>query len=166
MRHWKGWDAVNCPNESKLTQSWGEKWTRAKPTLTHPWLKNTLCGDNFRAHVPISTFSNHSSYLEWEVGRDEMLWNSTINPNILHLGVKHKALEPKSSPPTTQKSGCGDGCGWWIQISSLQKHSLYLQWEVGRVGMLWTSWYNQNILHLGVKRRELEPKSSPPTTQK
>ena len=36
MRHWKGWDAVNCPNESKLTQSWGEKWTRAKPTLTPP----------------------------------------------------------------------------------------------------------------------------------
>ena len=36
MRHWKGWDAVNCPNQSKLTQSWCEKWARAKPTLTPP----------------------------------------------------------------------------------------------------------------------------------
>ena len=36
VREWKGWDAVNCPNQSKLTQSWCEKWTRAKPTLTPP----------------------------------------------------------------------------------------------------------------------------------
>ena len=36
MRHWKGWDAVNCPNLSKLTQSWCDKWTRAKPTMTPP----------------------------------------------------------------------------------------------------------------------------------
>ena len=26
-------DALNCPTQSKLTQSWGEKWTRAKPTF-------------------------------------------------------------------------------------------------------------------------------------
>ena len=36
MRYWKGWDAVNCPNQSKHTESWGEKWRRAKPTLTPP----------------------------------------------------------------------------------------------------------------------------------
>ena len=34
MRHWKGWDDVNCQNQSKLTQAWCKKWTRAKPTLT------------------------------------------------------------------------------------------------------------------------------------
>ena len=36
VREWKGWGAVNCPNQSKLTQSWYEKWTRAKPFLTPP----------------------------------------------------------------------------------------------------------------------------------
>ena len=36
VREWKGWDAVICSNKSKLTQSWCEKWTRAKPTLTPP----------------------------------------------------------------------------------------------------------------------------------
>ena len=34
MRHWKGWDAGNRPNQSTLTQSWCEKWTRVQPTLT------------------------------------------------------------------------------------------------------------------------------------
>ena len=36
VRHWKGWADVNGPNQSKLTQSWCEKQTRAKPTLTPP----------------------------------------------------------------------------------------------------------------------------------
>ena len=36
VREWKGWDAVNCTNQSKLTQCWCEKWTRARPTLTPP----------------------------------------------------------------------------------------------------------------------------------
>ena len=37
VREWKGWDAVNCPNQqSKLTQSWCEKWNTGKTTLTHP----------------------------------------------------------------------------------------------------------------------------------
>ena len=36
MRHWKGWADVNGPNQSKLTQSWCESQTRAKPTLTPP----------------------------------------------------------------------------------------------------------------------------------
>ena len=36
MRHWKGWDAVNYPNQSELTQSWCEKCARAKSTLTPP----------------------------------------------------------------------------------------------------------------------------------
>ena len=35
-RDWMSLDAVNCRNQSKLTQSWCEKWTRAKPTLTPP----------------------------------------------------------------------------------------------------------------------------------
>ena len=31
--YWKGLDAVNCPNQSKLTQSQGEKWKTGKSTL-------------------------------------------------------------------------------------------------------------------------------------
>ena len=35
MRYWKGWDAVNCPNQSNLTQSSFEKvGISEKPTLT------------------------------------------------------------------------------------------------------------------------------------
>ena len=126
MRHWEGWDAVNCLNQSKITQSWCQKkWISAKPTLTPPapqkhvvvtiiehiyqpqssptihytcnekleglrccellgpiqthtileWkvdeckanfdptrTSKTRCGDHYRAHIPITTFSNHSSY--------------------------------------------------------------------------------------------------------
>ena len=37
VRHWKGWADVNAgPNQSQLTQSWCEKQTRVKPTLTPP----------------------------------------------------------------------------------------------------------------------------------
>ena len=39
MRHWKGWDAVNCPNQSAYTQSGFEKWVWVwanKPTFTPP----------------------------------------------------------------------------------------------------------------------------------
>ena len=54
----------------------------------------THCGHHFRAHIPISTFSNHSLDLQWEIGRDGMLWNSWINANLLHLGVKRRGLEP------------------------------------------------------------------------
>ena len=26
FRHWKGWDAVNCPNKLAVTKSWCQKW--------------------------------------------------------------------------------------------------------------------------------------------
>ena len=43
MRHREGWDSLKCPNHTKLTQSWYEKWASAKPSLTPPpLLKNTL----------------------------------------------------------------------------------------------------------------------------
>ena len=62
-RELKGWDAVNRPNQSKLTQSCCEKWNAGKPTLTPPVSEITRCGDHYRAYVPISIFSNHSLYL-------------------------------------------------------------------------------------------------------
>ena len=36
IRYWKGRDAVNCPNQSKLTQSRCQNWKTGKPTLTPP----------------------------------------------------------------------------------------------------------------------------------
>ena len=154
MRYWKGWDAVNCPNQSKHTESWGEKWRGAKPTLTPPVTGKKRCGYHFRAHTAISTISNHSSYLKWDVGRVEMLWDSWIYPKTHNLGMKRRGLEPKSSPPTTQKPGCGDGYTCLIQISTLLNHPLQLQWDIERVEMLWIAPISPNTLNLVVESGE------------
>ena len=139
--------------ESVQTHSilmWKVEEGQARFVPTRDW--KTCCDDHFRAHIPISTFSNHSLYLWWEVGRVKLVWNSLINPNILRLRCEtRRSLMPKSSPPMTQKPGCGDGCGWWIQISSLQNHSLYLQWDIERVEMLWMASISPNSRNLGVK---------------
>ena len=68
-----------------------------------------------------------------------------------YFGVERRVLEPKLSPPTSRKPGCGDGCGWWIQISSLQNHSLYSQWDIGRVELMWIARISPNSLNLDVK---------------
>ena len=73
------------------------------------------CGDHFCAHIPISTMSNHSLYLWREIGRVEMLWNGWISLYRLYLGMKCRGHAPKFSSPVTQKPGCDDGCGGWIQ---------------------------------------------------
>ena len=36
IRYWKGQDAMNCPHQSKLTESWCERWKTGKPTLDQP----------------------------------------------------------------------------------------------------------------------------------
>ena len=92
-----------------------------------------------------------------------MLWYSRFNPNILHLGVERKVLESKQlSPPLTQKPECGDGCGWQIQISTLHNHSIYLQWGIGRVEMLWIAQISPNSLSLGVRSGRGLSKLCPP----
>ena len=97
---------------------------RAKFVPSQSW--KIGCGDHFSAHIPISTMSNHSSYQWREIGRVEMLWNVWISLHTLNVGVKHRGLVPKLSPPVTQKPGCGDGYTWWIPISTFSNHSLYL----------------------------------------
>ena len=72
--------------ESVQTHSilmWKVEEGQARFVPTRDW--KTCCDDHFRAHIPISTFSNHSLYLWWEVGRVKLVWNSLINPNILRL---------------------------------------------------------------------------------
>ena len=76
------------------------------------------CDNNFCAHIPISTMSNHSLYLCREIGRVEMMWNGWISLYMLYLGMKCRGHAPKISSPLTQKPGCGDGCGGWIPIST------------------------------------------------
>ena len=34
MIHWNGWDAVNSLNQSKITQSWCEKWNIAQTNFS------------------------------------------------------------------------------------------------------------------------------------
>ena len=81
-----------------------------------------------------------------------MLWNSWINPNIVHLGMKRiVGLSRNYHHPWLKSQGVVMVCGWWIQISSLQNHSLYIQWDIQRVEMLWTAPINPNSLNLGVK---------------
>ena len=58
--------------------AWKVERGKANFDPTRDW--KTRCGDHFWAHAPIATFSNHSLYIWWEVGRVEMLWNSWINP--------------------------------------------------------------------------------------
>ena len=98
---------------------------QARPTLTQPRLK-THHGDHFRAHIPISTFSNHSLYILWEIERVELMWIVWINPIMLNLAVKRRGMEPKLSPPATQKPWYGDGYTEWIQISTIAQPFIIL----------------------------------------
>ena len=45
--------------------------------------------------------------------------------NTLNSALKSRGLGPKLSPSMTPKSWSGDGCGEWIPISALSKHSSY-----------------------------------------
>ena len=127
IRYWKGWDAVNCPNQSKLTQSWCQKWKTGKPTLTPPVTEK---------HVMVTTLEpTHQSqpspsihYTYWEVKRVHMLWYSSINPKHTQYWCEmYRVLAlVKLVPPMTQKPGCGDGYTRWTEIWTLSNHSLYL----------------------------------------
>ena len=83
------------------------------------------CSKHFRAHAPIWTMYNHSLYLWWEIGWVELIWNGWISLYMSNLGVKHRDPEPKFSPLVSQKSGCSDGCGGWILLSTLFDHLIY-----------------------------------------
>ena len=228
VREWKGWDAVKCPNQSKLTQSWWESWIRAKPTLTPPVTEThvvvTIIEHIYQSQYSPTIHYTHDETLEglrcceilesiqtysilvWNVGywsrnRHHPLLNSqgvalVVDDEFksqpcktIHYthGERMEGLRccemPKSvqthsilvgelntgqayfDPTRDWNSRCGDHYRAHIPISIFSNHSLYSWWDIGRVEMLWNSWINPNILHLGVKRRVLEPKSSPPTTQ-
>ena len=108
--HWKGWDLRCCellgPIQTHTILA--KKVDKCKANFDPIRTSTTHRDDHSRAHIPISTFFKHSSYLWWEIGRVEMLWNSWINPNILHLGLKPRVLEPKEIV-TTHDSKVGVG---------------------------------------------------------
>ena len=98
---------------------------QAKFVPTHD--QKTGCGGHFRAHPPISTSSNQSLYLWWEIGRVKLIWNGWISLYTHNLGVKRIRTPSQNfhHHPSTQKLGCGDGCGGWIPISTMSNHSTY-----------------------------------------
>ena len=89
VRKRNGWDAVNCPNVSKPTQSWCERWTTAKPTLTPPVTEThvvvTIIEHTYQSHSSPTIHHMHNVNLEglrcYEIVE-------SINPNKLHLCVK------------------------------------------------------------------------------
>ena len=94
-----------------------------------------------------------------------MLWNARISPNSLNLSVKVDKGQVNFDPTRDWRTLCGDHFTAHAAISTMSNHSLYLWQKVGRVEMLWYSWINPNIHHLGVKWRVLELILSPPRTQ-
>ena len=103
MRDWKGWDAVNCLNQSEDTQSAGAKSGYGPSQIcTHLWL-GIGCGDHCRAHIPISTIPyTYNERLEgssWcEMAKSVctcsiMVWNvGTGSWNFHHLQLKSRGV--------------------------------------------------------------------------
>ena len=124
MRHWKGWDAVNCPNEYKLTQSWGEKGTRAKPTLTPPVTEKHVVVtilEPTQQSPPSPTI--HYTYNKILEGLKCCEMTESVCTHSM-LVWKDGGLLPKFSPSAAQKPQCCVG-GWgWITISTFSNHSL------------------------------------------
>ena len=94
--------------------------------IIHHTINERLEGSSW--YEMAESFCNHSS-LVWNVG--------TRNRKFHH--------------PVTQKSGCGDGCGGWIPISTLFIHLTYWWWEIGRVELMWMAWIFPETLNLGAK---------------
>ena len=95
------------------------------------------CGDHFRAHVPISTLHNHSSYYRWDTGRVELMQRPWINPNIHHLGLKR--MRPRAEIDTTRDSKVR--VWWWLcmmnsNINHVQLFIIHIMrcWK-GQVGV-------------------------------
>ena len=140
---------TNCLNQSKVTQSWCQKWNASKIQIQpqpQPQLKNT-CGDHFGAHINLLQSSIILKMRQWE-GQAAVKFLNHSKSTQYWCG---RGLLPKLSPPTARKSGCGDSYTWWIQISTLHNHSLHLQWDIGRVHLLWIDWISPKSLNLGVK---------------
>ena len=114
MRYWKGWDAVNCPNQSKHTESWGEKWIGAQPTLTPPVTGKTIL-EPTQQSPPYPTI--HYTY-------NEML-DGLRCCEILECIRKHTILvwnvgawSENCHPPITQKRVRCYCYTWWTQIQT------------------------------------------------
>ena len=166
LRHWKGWDAVNCPNKSAVTQSWCQKWNTGQayfnPTSDLKHVVVIIFEPRYKSH-PSPTIHNTCNEMLEGSSCCEIL--ESIQ-KILHLGVQCRGLEPKLSPLSNQKPRCGDAYTWWSQISTLHDHSLYLHWDIGRVEMLWIARISPKSLNLCVKSGiQAKPTSTPPMTQ-
>ena len=68
VREWKGCDAVNWPNQSKVTQSWCEKWGFGAEIIPHPSLKNqpavTVLVNELQSQPCLAIHHTHDETLE------------------------------------------------------------------------------------------------------
>ena len=78
---------------------------------------------------------------DWK-GQADMKW---LNQSVYaHSWCENVGTSAKFSPPSTQKLGCGDGCGVWIPISTMSNHSTYSWWKD------WKGWDAVNCLNQSV----------------
>ena len=80
------------------------------------------CGDHFRAHVPISTLHNHSSFYWWDIGRVELMQRPWINPNIHHLGLKRMRPWSSIAEIDTTRDSKVRVCWWLCMMNSNINH--------------------------------------------
>ena len=55
---------------------------------TYSWLKNRFLSNHFIDHAPISTWSNHSLFLSWDIGKGQADVNCLNQSNLFNLGAK------------------------------------------------------------------------------
>ena len=159
MRHWKGWDSVNCLERSKVTQSWCEKWNTVQanfyPNHDPKHVVVIILETTTQSQSPPTIhYTNNDRY---EGLRCCEMAESIQKHSILVWKVESRGLEPKLSPPATQKPWYGDGYEGWIPISTSHSHSSYSYWDIWMVGMIRTAWIGPKSLNLGVKRCEKKP---------
>ena len=101
---------MNCPNQSKLTQSWCQKWNTGQayfnPTRDLKHVVVIIFEPRYQSH-PSPTI--HYTCNEMLEGSSCCEILESIQ-KILHLGVQCRGLELKLSPPSNQKPWCSDGC--------------------------------------------------------
>ena len=152
VKDWKGWDAVNCLNQSVHTQSGCKKWVWAKPNLyplmTRKQVVVTILEPTHQSQPRITIHYTHNERLDGLSWYEMAGWFSLYT---LKLDVKRRGLVSKFHHPRLQSWSVVMVVGDEFQSPPFSNRSLYFWWHVGRVEMLWIAWISQYTLNLGAK---------------